>query len=103
MTYTFYLLEAMDNHKKLKNMVSLKVLTLAVMIQLVMILRVTMIWTQNVFWYMRNQVGWLFFTILYQLLANICPLFVFIVVVIQLIRIPEANKRPVNDSSHEVP
>jgi len=88
MTYTFYLLEAMKSHNKLKNMVSFKVLTLAVIIQIVMILRVTMIWTQNVFWYMKNQAGWLFFITLYQVLANICPLFVFIVVVIQLMRIP---------------
>lgn len=50
------------------------------LIQLVMILRVIMIWTQNYFWYMPDQTGWLSFVVVYQLLANFVPISVFILV-----------------------
>jgi len=48
-----------------------------------------MIWTQNYFWYKGDGGGWLSFTVIYQVLANICPLFVFIFVVVQLISDPK--------------
>ena len=51
-----------------------------VIMQLVMVLRLVMIWTQNYFWYMPDQTGWLAFVVVYQFFANIVPIAVFILV-----------------------
>ncbi len=57
-----------------------------ILMEFVLILRVVMIWTQNYFWYMPNQFGWLCFFDSYQVLANVIPLLVFLYVVVEQIR-----------------
>jgi hypothetical protein len=51
-----------------------------IIMQLVMVLRLAMIWSQNYFWYMQDQTGWLAFVVVYQLFAAIVPITVFIFV-----------------------
>ena len=51
-----------------------------ILMQLVMVLRLIMIWSQNAFWYMEDQTGWLAFVVVYQLLAGLVPIAVFMFV-----------------------
>lgn len=45
-----------------------------------MVLRLVMIWSQNAFWYMPDQTGWLVFVIVYQVTAGLVPIAVFMFV-----------------------
>jgi hypothetical protein len=49
--------------------------------EVVLCLRLVMIWSQNYFWYSEDQAWWLTFVLAYQLTANILPLCGFLVVV----------------------
>lgn len=49
--------------------------------EIVLCLRLVMIWSQNYFWYSEDQAWWLTFVLAYQLTANILPLCGFLVVV----------------------
>jgi hypothetical protein len=58
------------------------VLLLSALVEFVMLMRVSMIWSENKFWYMNNQGGWLFLITTYQVIACIIPMFCFMVIVV---------------------
>ena len=70
----------MKEHSDKFESVIRRVTYMNILMQLVMVLRLVMIWSQNTFWYMPNQTGWLTFVVVYQLLAALVPIAVFIFV-----------------------
>jgi hypothetical protein len=70
----------MQRHSNKFQSVVKRVRYMNILMQLVMVLRLVMIWTQNYFWYMPDQTGWLSFVVVYQLLAALVPIVVFLFV-----------------------
>ena len=70
----------MREHSNKFDLVIRRVACMNILMQLVMVLRLIMIWSQNAFWYMKDQTGWLAFVVVYQLLAGLVPIAVFMFV-----------------------
>jgi hypothetical protein len=66
-----------------KRVVKTRVIKLSVLVVIVLVLRVTMIWSQNVFWYSQQPNNWLYFMVAYQVSANILPLSAFMYITIK--------------------
>ena len=87
LTLSGYIVEVggLLNHElqkeKLFSGVRKRVLAISVLMEVVLCLRLVMIWSQNYFWYSQDQALWLIFVLAYQLSANILPLGGFLVVV----------------------
>ena len=77
---TCYYLNLHLEKQKAFHEVNMRVRILTVLMEVVLCLRLGMIWSQNTFWYMQNQWGWLLILITYQVAANILPIMGFIVV-----------------------
>lgn len=76
----------LSKYKELRSGVRSRAILLTVIMEVALLLRLFMIWTQNWFWYRQSQTPWLFFTFTYQTTANILPLFGFMLVVCLQIR-----------------
>lgn len=72
-----------NKYELYKRVVKNRVIKLSVLVVIVLVLRVTMIWSQNVFWYSQEPNNWLYFMVAYQVSANILPLCAFMCITIK--------------------
>ena len=67
--YVFYvgcgLAGELNKYDQFKDGVRIRTILLSTIMEVALCLRLVMIWTQNVFWYMSDQTGWLCFTVSY--------------------------------------
>jgi len=75
----------LNKHEEFKTEVRLRVITLCSLIDVVLLLRLGMIWSANAFWYGSSKVAWPMFVAFYQLLASFLPLIGFLYVLVQQI------------------
>lgn len=61
----FGLAHELNKYTQFKGGVRIRTILLSTVMEIALCLRLFMIWSQNTFWYMPSQSGWLFFTVSY--------------------------------------
>ena len=81
--YTYLLQKILNQHKLLREAARTKVILQCLLIQVIVFMRVVMIWSSNHFWYRRSAtMPWLYFIVVYELTSEIIPFSIFIFVLI---------------------
>jgi hypothetical protein len=78
----YYVAEELQKHEEFKRDVRVRVIVLCSLIEVVLLLRLAMIWSANHFWYGQSQIGWPLFVTFYQVFANMLPLLGFLIVLV---------------------
>ena len=63
----------LNKYEEFKSDVRVRVIVLCSLIEIVLLLRLGMIWSANYFWYGGSKIGWPLFVTLYQIFANLVP------------------------------
>ena len=81
----FQVAKELSKHEEFKSEVRVRVIILCSLIEIVLLLRLGMIWSANHFWYGHGKFGWPIFMSMYQIFANLLPLLGFLTVLVQQI------------------
>ena len=81
--YTYLLQKILAQHQLLREAARTKVVLQCLLIQVIVFMRVAMIWSSNHFWYSKSTtMPWLYFIVIYELTSEIIPFSIFIFVLI---------------------